>query len=370
MPETQKPKNPWGRITWIGIALLSCIWWWVAAQGLLWRLVLTVALSLASFMVGCLMGFVFTSYGEETNTVGKVRDWLIGGLAGLTIAKAGAIKGLLVTFAAGAGPSEFALAAGDSVVYASLGFFFMFFQRELILNVLLAESRAARGRVEGTGQAGQVTQRLLQALPANILSGDNKDITDKVDEQQTEKLRAILYSTDVQTFLDEAEEAAKTGVSVDWDVTSKVANLHYYRTYFEEEKDRPAQAEKACNWVQRALVINPQHVDFAAKYADLLGMLDRDVEAAAILERIEMTPEAPAYIEQWLGYYLLTCFMFRTAWMTLYAIPSATTSVSRMKRIPFLILPMRMARSTARNFTPADRSLAPSISIAIWRCRT
>ena len=100
MPETQKPKNPWGRITWIGIALLSCIWWWVAAQGLLWRLVLTVALSLASFMVRCLMGFVFTSYGEETNTVGKVRDWLIGGLAGLTIAKAGAIKGLLVTFAA------------------------------------------------------------------------------------------------------------------------------------------------------------------------------------------------------------------------------------------------------------------------------
>ncbi|SRR6266446_6875678 len=304
MPDAQKPKNPWGEITWIGIAIVSSVWWWIGAQGLVWRLVLTVALSLASFMIGCLIGFLFTSYGEEASTVGKVRDWLIGGLTGLTIAKASAIKALLVTFAAGAGPSEFALAAGNSIVYVSLGFFFMFFQRELILNVLLAESRAVRGRVEGTKQAGEVTQRLLQALPASILSGID-DATDKVDAQETEKLRALLYSKDVQEFLDQAEEAVQAGKSVDWDVTSKAANLHYYRTYFEEEKDKPAQIEKACAWVQRALAINPQHVDLAAKYADLLGMLDRDVEAAAILERIEMTPEAPAYIEQWLGYYLL-----------------------------------------------------------------
>jgi len=304
MSDPQKPKNPWTTPTWIGIAVFSLAWWGVAAQHLLWRFVLTVAVSLASFMVGCLIGFLFTSYGEEASTVGKVRDWLIGGLAGLTVAKAGAIKGLLVTFAAGAGPSEFALAVGDSVVYVALGFFFMFFQRELILNVLLAESRAARGTVEGTRQAGQVAQRLLQALPASILTGIS-DVTDKVDEKESKALREILYSADVQAFLDQAEEAAKSGATVDWDVASKVAYLQYYRAYFEKEEDKPPQVEKAIAWVQRALTINPQHVDLAAKYADLLGMLDRDVEAAAILDKIEMTPEAPAYIEQWLGYYLL-----------------------------------------------------------------
>lgn len=99
-------------------------------------------------MVGCLIGFLFTSYGEEASTLSKVRDWLIGGITGLTIAKAGAIKSLLLTFAAGPGPKECAVAVTAAVVYSVLGFLFMIFQRELILNVLLAESRATRGKLE------------------------------------------------------------------------------------------------------------------------------------------------------------------------------------------------------------------------------
>src|SRR6266852_4762624 len=148
MPTEPKTKNPWGTLTWSLIAIVSVGWWIIASQHSRWRLVLVVGLSLSSFMVGCLVGFLFTSYGEETGTVGKIRDWLIGGITGITIAKAGAIKGLLLTFAAGAGPSEFALAISSAVVYAVLGFFFMFFQRELILNVLLAQSRAERGTIE------------------------------------------------------------------------------------------------------------------------------------------------------------------------------------------------------------------------------
>jgi len=56
--------------------------------------------------------------------------------------------------------------------------------------------------------------------------------------------------------------------------------------------------------------MNPLHVDLTVKLADTLGMMDRYVEAVAILEKIECTPEAPAYVKQWLGYFLL--FVDRT----------------------------------------------------------
>lgn len=166
-----KNRQHWGVLTWTLIGTASVYAWVFAAQQSHWRLVLVAGVSLSSFMVGCLVGFLLTSYGEESATVGKVRDWLIGGLTGLTIAKASQIKGLLLTFAAGPGPSEFAIIAGAAIAYAILGFFFMFFQRELILNVLLAESRAERLKLEGAGEAGQVLQRVLAALPPSLLSG-------------------------------------------------------------------------------------------------------------------------------------------------------------------------------------------------------
>jgi hypothetical protein len=49
-------------------------------------------------MVGCLAGFLLTSYGQQEAAVGKVRDWLVGGLTGLTIAEASLIKNLLRKF--------------------------------------------------------------------------------------------------------------------------------------------------------------------------------------------------------------------------------------------------------------------------------
>lgn len=303
MPE--KVANPWTIHAWWILGVLSIVWWYVAGQHSTWRLVLLIGLSLCSFMVGCIIGFLFTSYGEEAGTVGKIRDWLIAGLAGITIAKAGAIKGLLVTFAAGPGPSEFALVASVAILYAALGFFFMFFQRELIFNVLLAESRAERGRVEGTKEAGQVILRLLAALPASILSGVD-DIDDILESRkdEAEKLRGLLYSEDVGRFLDETDRAVKSGAA-DWDIVSKAAVLHYYRTYFEKDEKKISQAEIAANWILRALAMNPLHVDLTVKYADLLGITDRYDEAVAILERLQDTTDAPAYVKQWLGYFLL-----------------------------------------------------------------
>lgn len=147
---TERTRHHWGIFTWTLIGTASVYAWIFVGQRSQLRIVLVAGVSLSSFMVGCLGGFLFTSYGEESATVGKVRDWLIGGLTGLTIAKASQIKALLLTFAAGPGPSEFAIVAGAATVYAILGFFLMFFQRELILNVLLAEGRAERLKLEGT----------------------------------------------------------------------------------------------------------------------------------------------------------------------------------------------------------------------------
>jgi tetratricopeptide (TPR) repeat protein len=293
------------------VLVMSISWLRIASQHSQMRLVLITGLSLASFAVGCLVAFLFTSYGEETGTIGKIRDWLIGGLTGLTIAKAGTIKGLILTFAAGPGPSEFALAVSCSVVFSVLGFFVMFFQRELILNVLLAESRAERGRLEGTGQAGQVIQRFVLALPASLLSGvDDVDDIVQFRKKEAEQLRTLLYSSDVEKFLDQAQKALRSGMALDWDVVSKAANLHYYRTYFEKDQEKVAECESAHAWILRALVMNPLHMDLTVKLADTLGMMDRYVEAVAILEKVECTPEAPAYVKQWLGYFLL--FVDRT----------------------------------------------------------
>lgn len=305
---TERDAKRWWNSTtvWIYVITLAIPFWILEGQLSLWRTVLIVGLSLTSFTIGCLAGFLFTSYGEETATVGKVRDWLIGGLTGLTIAKAGAIKALLLTFANGPGPKEFALTVCMSITFAGLGFFFMFLQRELILNVLLAESRAQRGRVEGTKQAGFVTQKLLAALTPSLLSGID-DVGDlvKTRKAEAERLRQLLYSADVTKFLAESEEALKSGSTLDWDVVSKAANLHYYRTYFEKPDQKDAQEEKAAEWLTRALIMNPLHADLTAKYADVLGMMKSYFEAVATLERLKESPEAPAYVEQWLGFFLL-----------------------------------------------------------------
>jgi tetratricopeptide (TPR) repeat protein len=304
MSSAPQTKNPWTTLTWITITAASVAWWITAAQHLRWRFVLVVGLSLSSFMVGCLVGFLFTSYGEETGTVGKIRDWVIGGITGLTIAKASTIKGLLLTFAAGPGASEYALTISSAVVYAILGFFFMFFQRELILNVLLAQSRAERGRIEGVREVGQVIKSFLVKLPASILSGvDDIDQISAVNKQEADRLRGILYSDEVNAFLEQAEAASAQG-NLDWDVVSKAAYIQYYRTYFEKD-DKVGQAKRAIDWITRALFMNPEHADLTMKYADMLATQEDYDGAASILERLVLQPDAPVVVRQWLGYYLL-----------------------------------------------------------------
>jgi hypothetical protein len=114
-----KPENKksWSALGWTAVAVLISIGWLsLASQHSQMRFVLLTGLSLTSFAIGCLVAFLFTSYGEEIGTIGKIRDWFIGGITGLTIAKAASIKSLILTFAAGPGPGEFALVVSSSVV--------------------------------------------------------------------------------------------------------------------------------------------------------------------------------------------------------------------------------------------------------------
>jgi tetratricopeptide (TPR) repeat protein len=299
-------KSSWGTTLTSIMLVAFSVGLWIFLSRTSWPPELYVSLSLASFMVGCLAGFLFTSYGEEAATVGKVKDWFIGGLAGLTIAKFSALKFLLLTFAGGAGPQPYALSVAVSITFATLGFFAMFFQRELILNVLLAESRDKRGRVEGTKLAGIITHQLLAALPPSLLSGiDNIDETiARSHKPEAERLRKLLDSEGVKKFLIEAEQSCVNG-GLDWDVVSKAAILHYYLVYFAGADEKDAQEVKAIEWITRALIMNPGHADLTAKYADVLAISGDYHQAIDTLERLDKSPEAPAYIRQWLGYFLL-----------------------------------------------------------------
>lgn len=294
-------------IMWIVVAVIALWWIILAAKLTFWHFILNIVLGFASAAIGCVIGFLFTSYGEESGTVGKIRDWLIGGLAGLTLAKAGSIKSLLITFAAGPGPQEFAVVCGTAISFAVLGFFSMFFQRELILNVLLAESRATRGQIEGTRQAGIAVLRLLTALPPSVQSGlADIDQLVQVPTTETAQLKALLDSSEVYGYLTDADDALKAGRELEWNTVATVANLHYYRTYFESDQDnKREEANRAATWILRALTMNPMHVDLTAKYADMLSINERYEEATVILERIIAGPLTPPLFKEWLACYLV-----------------------------------------------------------------
>jgi len=54
---------------WVFVGIITIGFWVLEGQWSLWRSVLIVGLGFASFTTGCLAGFLFTSYGEETATV-------------------------------------------------------------------------------------------------------------------------------------------------------------------------------------------------------------------------------------------------------------------------------------------------------------
>jgi tetratricopeptide (TPR) repeat protein len=213
---------------------------------------------------------------------------------------------VLLLFALTNSNADFALTLSIAMIFAGGGFYFMFFGRELFINIPLAQKRAERFLIENTHEAGAITIRLNTTLPTSVLIGvADADSLLKKDPDQASALKKDLMSEDVSQFLNQSSEAMKTGRPLDWDILSKVANLQYYRSYFVDKEKCHGQQELALLWVSRALVLNPDHVDLSVKHADLLALLRRYREAVAILEQLCSRPDCPYFVEQWLGFYLL-----------------------------------------------------------------
>jgi len=258
-------------------------------------------------MFGCLIGFLFSSYDEEAATIGKVRDLFTGGITGITLVKFRSIEGLLLTFASGPGPQAFALTVAVAVVYSVCGFFAMFLQRELFLNLSLAASRKRRGLLTGGKVAGAVARELLVNAPLNLLLGQMcaDDLIGDANKAEREKAFKVLESDEIKEYLKQAETATKEGSLLDWDVVSKVAALQYYLVYAVDSTKRDGQLDLAMDWLTRALIMCPRHPDFEIKLADVLNEKGKNQDAIDLLRIVMTNPQAPVYAMQWLAVYLL-----------------------------------------------------------------
>src|SRR5713101_5080436 len=151
-------------------AVSSALWWTLSGRGNLECEGKFVAASLAAFAIGTLCGFVFSSTTGESDSVGKVRDWLIGGVAALSVAQIAsgghAIRNVLEIFVPKGCPDDLAIVAGMVVVYSVGGFFLMFFNRELLLNILLARGRA-QARQEFEKHAEAASAKIVEAYGQN-----------------------------------------------------------------------------------------------------------------------------------------------------------------------------------------------------------
>ena len=307
--EPSNVKKPWytmpNNAYWMMLFGLSIGWWVIAGNGSTIKSIHFAALSLAAFMGGTLVAFVFCSFGEELATFGKIRDWIVAGVTGATFAElaeqGGVFKKVLGYFATSDARGEFGLILSMAVVYFALGFLYMFLQRELVLNVLLAKSRAERGRLDGTVQTGVAIQKLLSKLPPSLLTG----VAD-LDPATADEAKKLLENEDIKTFLSQADEALSAGQPLDWDTVSKVAYIYYYKVILAPEDDKKTGLlHHAYEWVKRALILNPMHVDLAMKYSELC-MIDKDYDdAIALLEQMVQREDAPVYATQWLSYVLL-----------------------------------------------------------------
>lgn len=124
--------------------LIAVLWWTLASEFNLHRAVLLIAGAMAAGVLGIFVGFLTTAFdSENTSPIGKTRDWLFGGLAGLT---AGAVltgsahaRAVIEQFVEdGLNPG---VQIGNMALFAMLGFFAMFALREFIWNLRLARSR-------------------------------------------------------------------------------------------------------------------------------------------------------------------------------------------------------------------------------------
>jgi hypothetical protein len=195
----------------------------------------------APFATGCVLGFIFTIFGDEQEPFGKIRDATIAlasGLTGVGIAKAkdfGELLGRIHIFNSSSGDiSQFSILL--VITYFFAGFFFMYFFRKLALNPALAEAGGAIDRLKISGQVSTVATRLTGRLSQSLLLGREiiEDIGD-LDPEEADTLRKDLFADDVNQFLSACEEDSRGILQMQPENVAMAARLHYYRVYFEKE---------------------------------------------------------------------------------------------------------------------------------------
>jgi tetratricopeptide (TPR) repeat protein len=293
-----------GEVLWCLIASRTAGNWYLAGAASLF------AANCFGNVCGIFSAFLFTSSGkEEESTFGKIRDWMLAGITGAgateIMERGGSVKRLLELFAIGPQSGEFALVISTVAIGFTSGFFFMFFQRELNLNVLLAKARALTAASENAQSASTAVQELLSKLPPFLLT-DISDVSEsELSPSDRSELEQLLLSDNVNKFLDQMKERTESGAAVDWDSVSKTAFIQYYRTYFVKKEDRKRQIDEAERWVKRALIMEPLHGALTVAYADLHSLQEDYPTAAQELKDLIANGDPPASAFQQLGYYLL-----------------------------------------------------------------
>jgi tetratricopeptide (TPR) repeat protein len=267
----------------------------------------------ASFAVGSLFGFLFTIFGDEIGSFGKIQNAVVAaasGVVGVGIAKisdVGKALGQLQLFGTSSAASYW-FSTLVVLSYFLAGFYFMYLLRKLVLNPALAQSRAEMSRIELSGSAEDAATEVAKILTPAVLLG-REYIGDVVlaGGSQAKALQDQLYSDAVSKFLDRCEQDITSGVEIPPDNITRAAVIHYYRAYFQKEgtPERDKQLQLAESWLSRALLHDSTDLGLYIKLADIYGMEGRYSEAVGFLQRLEQDPTAPQFVQQWLGYYLL-----------------------------------------------------------------
>jgi tetratricopeptide (TPR) repeat protein len=191
------------------------------------------------------------------------------------------------------------------VLFSIAGFYYMYLLRRIIWNPLFARSQKIIDRLQISGNVSAVATDVENAVPQSLLLG-RESIGEAIEANgpQAKALEERLFGSTVLTFLKNCESDLTGGVPISNEVVDRAATLYYYQSYFKKD-DRDVRIDNAIAWVSRSLTRDPLNISFSVKLADLFGMQERYAETASILERFVGDPDAPQYIRQWLGYYLL-----------------------------------------------------------------
>ncbi|MBL8875445.1 MAG: hypothetical protein JNM86_06580 [Phycisphaerae bacterium] len=267
-------------------AAISALWWIIAGGFAADRMTCIISASLFGLSIGALVGFIFTSYTEESNSVGKVRDWLVAALATLSLAEAATgavhVRQLLALFNDPAMSYPMGVTLANIVAFAVLGFWGSFILRELFLNIRFARARNERKRLELA--LDDVEPAIKQiAVDRRTSLSHIRDGGVATPEQRDVAARIVN--------LVRAAKISFEGLAKDQALI--VAECYALSEHFD------AAASMFVRIVER-FGFDEQAVEGAAYCYECLGAFPH---AAKILE--QHRDKMGEHIDQWLGYYLL-----------------------------------------------------------------